>query len=50
MIPTLTTPPLCTLKELKDGTYDLADAAFMIDALLVKADNETIMHELRTRK
>ena len=50
MIPTLSTPPMCTLKELKDGTYDLADVAFMIDTLLVKLDNENIIDKLRTRK
>lgn len=50
MIPTLTTPPLCSLRELKDGTYDLADVAFMIDTLLVKADNEAIMHDIQKRK
>jgi hypothetical protein len=50
MVPVMSTPPLCTLKELKDGTYDLADIAFMIDALLVKLDNEAIMQEIRDRK
>lgn len=50
MIPTLSIPPMCTLKELQDGTYDLADVAFMIDTLLVKLDNETIIDKLRTRK
>jgi len=47
MIPVLSTPPLCRLKELQDGTYDLADVALMIDALMVKADNEAIMENIR---
>jgi hypothetical protein len=50
MIPTLSNPPMCTFKELKDGTYDLADVAFMVDVLLVKLDNEDILNKLRTRK
>ena len=47
MIPVLSNPPLCHLYELKDGTYDLADVALMIDALMVKADNEAISNEIR---
>jgi len=39
-------PPLCTLKELQDGTYDLADLQLMVDAVMVKADNREIMNEL----
>lgn len=50
MIPTCSNPPLCTLRELKDGTYDLADVALMIDLLLVKADNEAIAHEIAQRE
>jgi hypothetical protein len=38
--PALADPPLCTLRELRDGTYDLADVALMNDALMVRADNE----------
>lgn len=38
---------MCRLKELQDGTYDLADVALMIDILLVKGDNETILSEIR---
>jgi hypothetical protein len=30
---------LCTLKELKDGTYDISDVALMNDALEVEAEN-----------
>jgi hypothetical protein len=47
MIPVCSTPPLCRLIELKDGTYDLADVALMVDVLMVKADNETIVNEIR---
>lgn len=50
MIPVLSNPPLCRLIELKDGTYDLADVALMIDGLMVKADNETILNEVRERQ
>ena len=49
MIPVCSTPPLCRLSELKDGTYDLADVALMVDVLMVKADNETIVNEIRER-
>ncbi len=50
MIPVLSAPPLCRLSELKDGTYDLADVAFMVDALYVRADNEMIMAEIEADK
>ena len=50
MIPTTSNPPMCRLSELKDGTYDLADVALMVDVLMVKADNETIMNEVRERQ
>lgn len=30
---------LCTLRELQDGTYDIADVALMVDALEVEAEN-----------
>lgn len=43
-------PPLCTLKELKDGTYDLADVAFMNDILLVDADNRMIAAQLEAER
>lgn len=49
MIPVLSTPALCTLRELQDGTYDLADVALMIDALQVRADNDSIVAELTAR-
>lgn len=45
MLPTTSNPPMCTLKELKDGTYDLADIAMMNDWLLVCADNQLIAKE-----
>lgn len=50
MIPVLSNPPLCRLHHLKDGTYDLADVALMIDGLMVKADNEAIAQEVRDRQ
>jgi hypothetical protein len=46
MIPVMSNPPLCRLKELQDGTYDLADVALMVDALYVRADNDVIAMEL----
>src|SRR6185312_12695641 len=46
LIPVQSDPPLCTLKELQDGTYDLADLQLMVDAVMVKADNREIMNEL----
>jgi hypothetical protein len=49
MIPVLSNPPLCRLSELKDGTYDIADVALMIDGLMMKADNEVIANEVRER-
>lgn len=39
MRPVTSTPPLCSLKELRDGTYDLADVALMNDALDVRDEN-----------
>lgn len=50
MIPVTSTPPLCRLSELKDGTYDLADVALMVDVLMVKADNEAIANEIREKR
>jgi uncharacterized protein DUF6889 len=50
MIPVLSNPPLCRLRDLQDGTYDLADVALMIDGLMVKADNEAIAQEMRDRR
>lgn len=50
MIPVISSPPLCALRELKDGTYDLADVALMVDALMVKADNEAISREWAERQ
>lgn len=46
MIPTISNPPMCRLVELKDGTYDLADVALMIDVLMVRGDNDTIAAEI----
>ena len=40
---------MCSLRELKDGTYDLADVALMNDWLLVQADNALIASEARER-
>jgi hypothetical protein len=36
---------MCRLRELQDGTYDLADVALMVDALLVRAENQMIASE-----
>lgn len=38
---------MCTLKELHDGTYDLAAVALMVDILRVKSDNEAILNEIQ---
>lgn len=43
-------PPLCTMRELQDGTYDLADVADMIDSMMVEADNGCIQAEAEERK
>lgn len=45
MRPVLSNPPLCTYKELQDGTYSLTDIGAMNDALDVKAENEARAHE-----
>jgi len=50
MIPVLSNPPLCRLRDLQDGTYDLADVALMIDGLMVKADNQRIAQQVRERQ
>lgn len=39
MRPVVAEPPLCTLKELQDGTYTLTDVARMNDALDVRDEN-----------
>lgn len=36
---------LMTLREAIDGTYDLADVAFMNEMLLLRAENEWRAHE-----
>lgn len=50
MIPVVSDPPLCRLRELQDGTYDLADVALMVDALMVRADNEMQLREEQERR
>jgi hypothetical protein len=47
MIPVRANPPMCRLIELRDGTYDLADVAFMVDVLMVEKDNMMIADEIR---
>jgi uncharacterized protein DUF6889 len=47
MIPVRANPPMCRLIELRDGTYDLADVAFMVDVLKVERDNMAIGDEIR---
>lgn len=37
---------LCMYESLVDGTLDLADVADMVDALMVRADNDMIRAEL----
>jgi hypothetical protein len=46
MIPVRANPPMCRLIELRDGTYDLADVAFMVDVLMVEKDNMMIAREI----
>jgi hypothetical protein len=36
---------LCTLKELRDGTYDLCDVALLNDALNIRDENTRRMNE-----
>ena len=50
MRPVTSVPPLCTLKELQDGTYTLTDVALMNDALDVRAENEWRAHEAERAK
>lgn len=37
---------LCRFESLKDGSLDLADIAFMNDALAVRSDNEALAREV----
>jgi len=39
-VPLLHAPPLCTLRELQDGTYTIADLRDMHDAIAVKHEIE----------
>jgi hypothetical protein len=41
---------LCTLKELEDGSYTLADVVDMNDALDVKDENERRYYEAMKRE
>lgn len=50
MAPVVSMPPLCTLKELQDGTYTLTDVALMVDALEVRAENEYRANEAAKAK
>lgn len=50
MRPVVSVPPLCTLKQLQDGTYTLTDVAMMNDALDVRDENEYRAHEAARQK
>ncbi len=41
---------MCKFESLKNGELDLADIAFMNDALDVVADNEYLLNEEQKRK
>lgn len=41
---------LCKYESLKDGSLDLADVAFMNDAMAVKADNEALARDAMEKK
>lgn len=38
MAPVMRDPPLCTLRELKDGTYDINDLEDFHEAMLEEAE------------
>ena len=50
MRPVMRDPPLCTLRELKDGTYSINDLADLHEAMDEEAEYERRFEELRKRK
>lgn len=48
--PLVSTPPLCTLRELQDGTYGLSDVARMNDLLDVHEENRRRLDKARSQK
>ena len=48
--PILSEPPLCSLKELKDGTYDIDDLADMHEALDAKEEVLRQVEKSRDKK
>lgn len=50
MRPVMRDPQLCTLKQLKDGTYSLNDLADFHEAMDEEAEYERRLEEARKRK
>lgn len=50
MRPVMRDPPLCTLRELKDGTYTLNDLADFHEAMDEEAEYRRRIEETRERK
>lgn len=49
MRPVMRDPPLCTLRELKDGTYSINDLADLHEAMDEEAEYERRFKEARKR-
>ena len=45
MWPVKADPPMCSYRELHDGTLRLADVAMMVDALLTRDENRRRAHK-----
>ena len=50
MRPVMRDPPLCTLWELKDGTYSINDLADLHEAMDEEAEYHRRFEEVRKRK
>ncbi len=50
MRPVVSLPPLCSLRELQDGTYTLTDVALMNDTLDVRDENERRARDAAEKK
>jgi len=48
-VPVVRTPPLCTLRELQDGTYTIADLADMNDAIALLDEAQARMRDEQER-
>lgn len=45
MWPVMADPPMCSYRELHDGTLRLADVAMMVDALSTRDENRRRAHK-----